>query len=94
MYLGFVSKSQLLDEDLQSAKLLTLDMALSFLAVIDCSTTNMACVHSEWCKVNLNGGGAPEEACVQGEEYVELSGGGRSDGAHRHAATFYIEKTK
>ena len=37
MYLGCVPKHQLLDGDLQSAKLLTLDMALSFLAVIDCN---------------------------------------------------------
>ena len=40
MYLGFVFKNHLLDEDLQSAKLLTLDMALSFLYVIDCSKTS------------------------------------------------------
>ena len=39
MPLGFVSNHQLLDEDLQSAKPLTLDVALSFLAVIDSSKT-------------------------------------------------------
>ena len=38
MYLGFFfSKHQLTDDDLQSAKLLTLDMSLSFMAVIYCS---------------------------------------------------------
>ena len=41
MYLGFVSINELLDEDLQSAKPLTLYMALSFLAVIDCNKTNV-----------------------------------------------------
>ena len=37
MYLGFVFKSQLLDGDMQSAQILSLAMAISFLAVIDCS---------------------------------------------------------
>jgi hypothetical protein len=40
MYLGFVPTNDLLAEDLQTAKPFTLDMALSFLAVIDCSKTS------------------------------------------------------
>ena len=40
MYLGFVSQHQLRDEDVQSSKLLTANMALSFLADMDRGKTS------------------------------------------------------
>ena len=44
MYLGFVSKQQLRDEYVQSAKLLTANMALSILADVDrCTTSTGTC---------------------------------------------------
>ena len=44
MYLGFVSKHQLRDEDAQSAKLLTANMALSCVAVMGrCKTLTGMC---------------------------------------------------
>ena len=48
MYLGFVSKHQLRDEDAQNAKLLTANMAPSFLADMDRCRNQ----HGHVCKVN------------------------------------------
>ena len=68
MYLGFVSQNHVHDKDLQSAKLLSLDMA--FVPSWPSSTAAQparACVQSAWCKLNLNGGGSPSGGmCARG----------------------------